>query len=996
MTTAIPTRTRLAMFILPLLLFGGSVVSAGEAPRVEELRTQKVGDTTYFQVRFATPAGLQPEPRSPFPALGEFARIPSLVPQDKNSRCVYPTPLTHWRQVQPPRPPGGGAVVQEQPRLEFFGKLTGNGQAKFLLLYPSEKEIARPRTKEGATRSPRQLAWNEATVTLNFDTAKAVAVPESAGQRTPNQPPGTDDLEGLWAMGQATFFALMEAQTPEFGFYPFAREATNRKYSVQAPSFGPAFFRRHEVGQLYETTTGAAAVAESLQMQRLLNPNARDNEPRTVDITKVQGIDIAEHPWTQMMAGKKPTPEPLAKLVPNDNYYVHFKNIRKFIEFGELLDQWGTNLTRAYETKSRDYLIKERYEKQICIKSTWLGKTLGPAVIRGLALTGSDCYLREGSDLTVVFHVKSPKLFLAAVQPFIEEARKEFAGRLKEEKAELSGITVESFVTPRREVSLHRAVIDEFVVYSNSPAGLQRIIDTFQGRHKALADSLDFQYMRTVFRLEDEKEDGFAFLSDPFIRQLVGPASKIKEKRRLEALTSLYMLNYAALFTGWENGKPAADQQGVFMGAGLKLEMFYAPEGKPAAWDREQQTAVSEIYNTIQFATPIIELAIDKITPAEERGYQQFRAQYLGLWRGYFDPIGMRVSLNDRQVRLDTYILPLIQNSEYNQLRQRTGDGTMKLDVASFAPETLIQFVSHISPNAPERQQLAGLMGQIGVLGRAKALDWLGDWFFIRLDDSSIYSQLGKYLREEFGYEDETPGHDYQEATRLWFQVPVTLGVAIHNPLIFTGVLTALRGAAMAAVPDGLEWEPMEPKYKGVSIVRIRPTPNSELLRSFGETPKGKEPFSPAAYYMLLDGAWYISLQESCLKGLIDRSVAKREAKEPKGKAEVVEVNNSLYLAPGAAVKAKDFLRALLEWESHRQALANTPVIYALCRAGLVDEKTPSRTMQELAMKYLGFVPVSPEGAGYTYDPMRGEVVNQRHGSRRLPKSMQELRRTHR
>ena len=68
--------------------------------------------------------------------------------------------------------------------------------------------------------------------------------------------------------------------------------------------------------------------------------------------------------------------------------------------------------------------------------------------------------------------------------------------------------------------------------------------------------------MRTVFRADDKSEDGFLFLSDAFIRQLVGPASKIKEKRRLEALTSLYMLTNAALFTAWENGRVRALRSG--------------------------------------------------------------------------------------------------------------------------------------------------------------------------------------------------------------------------------------------------------------------------------------------------------------------------------------------------------------------------------------------------------------------------------------------------
>ena len=59
-----------------------------------------------------------------------------------------------------------------------------------------------------------------------------------------------------------------------------------------------------------------------------------------------------------MLEGKKPAVESIARLVPHDNYYVHFKNIRKFMEFGDLLDQWGTSVLRVYEMKSRDAQLR--------------------------------------------------------------------------------------------------------------------------------------------------------------------------------------------------------------------------------------------------------------------------------------------------------------------------------------------------------------------------------------------------------------------------------------------------------------------------------------------------------------------------------------------------------------------------------------------------------------------------------------------------------------
>src|SRR5262249_32677271 len=154
----------------------------------------------------------------------------------------------------------------------------------------------------------------------------------------------------------------------------------------------------------------------------------------------------------------------------------------KFIEFGDLLDQWGTTVTRAYEVTSRDYRLKQRYEQQLCLKSTALGRTLGPFAINGIAITGSDLYLREGSDVAVIFEVKNRPLFLTGVGRFLDEAREKFGDQLKEAKSTHQGIDIESYTTPLREVSLHRAQFDNYVVYANSLAGLHRILDTAKGK----------------------------------------------------------------------------------------------------------------------------------------------------------------------------------------------------------------------------------------------------------------------------------------------------------------------------------------------------------------------------------------------------------------------------------------------------------------------------------------------------------------------------------
>jgi hypothetical protein len=176
-------------------------------------------------------------------------------------------------------------------------------------------------------------------------------------------------------------------------------------------------------------------------------------------------------------------------------------------------------------------------------------------------------------------------------------------------------------------------------------------------------------------------------------------------------------------------------------------------------------------------------------------------------------------------------------------------------------------------------------------------------------------------------------------------------------------------------------WEPLDPDYKGVRIVRLQAT--RQGLEFLNREVK-KDPFLPAVYYALVDGAWYISLQEQPIKDMVDRAEARRK-RPADAKAEGRPVNSALYLSPSAAVSAKDYLRGYLERETHRRALANASVWYAFERAGLLRGKDGEPARQAVLHQYLGYVPVSPDGSPYGYEPRTDEVTNARHGSPRRP-----------
>ena len=178
--------------------------SLGGSPKVLELNVEKNSSTTYFHVRLESPADLiVQEPASGLPwqiEQWEPARLPHLVPQDDKTWAVY----LHWVD-----------------KLEFYGKVKNNAKARLLLLYPTKSAQSKPLEKMTLAELLNQkTTWAEVPLTLDF----------SKATKLEGKPPV---LERKWAGQQARFFAKLETQTPEFGFYGFARELTAQKYGVE-------------------------------------------------------------------------------------------------------------------------------------------------------------------------------------------------------------------------------------------------------------------------------------------------------------------------------------------------------------------------------------------------------------------------------------------------------------------------------------------------------------------------------------------------------------------------------------------------------------------------------------------------------------------------------------------------------------------------------------------------------------------------------------------
>src|SRR5438093_522730 len=214
----------------------------------------------------------------------------------------------------------------------------------------------------------------------------------------------------------------------------------------------------------------------------------------------------------------------------------------------EPIDLWGTHLFNQAMQEARTQKIGEHLKTQLAIETTPLLRPFYDLVVSEAAVTGSDLFLREGSDVTLLFRFKQPQVFKARMDSFLVSAAKAHASAKKTSDSYL-GVDYVHLGTPDRELDVYAAYpAPDLHVRSNSLVGLQRVLEAIEGKTargqaiRRLGDIDEFAYIRTLLPYAAKEEDGLVYLSDPFIRKLVGPQLKLTERRRMLCYNHLRMI----------------------------------------------------------------------------------------------------------------------------------------------------------------------------------------------------------------------------------------------------------------------------------------------------------------------------------------------------------------------------------------------------------------------------------------------------------------------
>ena len=235
----------------------------------------------------------------------------------------------------------------------------------------------------------------------------------------------------------------------------------------------------------FSLVSGNRAVSENLQLDRVL-PAARGSDSTPVALDKIEGRHGQRDRLEAVSRGKSPTIDALAAYVPADQHVVFFPSFESAMQLADEADRDGTPLVQAVEPQSQDVGTVDRYQRQLGLRRTALGRMLGPTIIKSMALTGGDPYFRVGTDVAIVFEAYDvPTLRTALMGQIVLNTTGEKNVEHKAEK--LGDVEYELWRTSDRAVCSYLASFGNVCVVTNSPAQLKRLVEVHQGKSPAIA-----------------------------------------------------------------------------------------------------------------------------------------------------------------------------------------------------------------------------------------------------------------------------------------------------------------------------------------------------------------------------------------------------------------------------------------------------------------------------------------------------------------------------
>lgn len=786
-----------------------------------------------------------------------------------------------------------------------------------------------------------------------------VRAPFTAGER--KAAPADKELKKRWVEGFAAQYG--DSWRMQHAWFQFASGRVRAllpdglKDSAAGPAGGFARGdRRTDLSQLMDTTTGVMSMQEALQHDRGLRLD-RGDEKRTIAVSELVLPPLDAHPFAAMQA-KLPdpaagAPEPLAAAVPAEFWYARVDDIRLLLRLLDEADTWITPVVQVLQRNPEDRHLADRYQAQLGLRRTQLAKLFGHTVVGQVAVVGSDPYLREGSDVTMIFSVKQQAIFDAELGKHIEAYKAELPG-LATTTRDYQGVQIAETRDPSGTVRQQRAQVGELAFVSNSPRALERVLDAQGGRTARLGDEADLRYM---LARDPGAHQAFGFLSDKFIAAVIGPQQKVQAARRQQALADLLTPGYAALLHGWLFGAAPASTEALVKSGLLLADELKHPDG--AAIEFTPGGAARSSWGQPSALTPLIDLPpVTTVSEAEKLAYENFGRGYQQYWKQFIDPVAIRLDVKDEAggstADVDVRILPLISATDYSEIEAIVG--ATRVQVA--ASEHGLMSVWAVGKEARLRGQLDGMMRSLTNKPDI-GLGWLGDWVLVGLDDRAALMELLAKFDKTVQLPPEKEEFDVNDVD-LWRKVgkfPIYAAAEVKNPAMLVATLTAIRGMLGEVAPGWVDWGEVT-RHRDLPIVRVGMSKTAPLL------PNRDIADAVALHYVQTGTAVLLALDVETLKGALDGLLdGKFPTSAPEGSSQFVIQGDS---QPGMPLWTA--LLWLIQGQANEAQVGARRSAEALLR-GDPALAGDAKLLAARGLDYFGFAPVNAQGTfAFTLD----------------------------
>jgi len=596
----------------------------------------------------------------------------------------------------------------------------------------------------------------------------------------------------------------------------------------------------------YDLVTGGRAMIENLQLDRGLPNGKRDEE--TVAVDSIRGVTVKEFDWAPYLKEEKPEVDPLAAHIPADQYAIFFPSFDAMLKVIDTSNSGGTPFQQAFESSAEDAMTRTRYERQLCLQTSAMARLLGPKLVKSVAFTGSDPFLREGTDVAIMFEAQDG----ASLHTLMKANRVKNAALsgqdVKVSEHEEAGLAYHQITSDGRLVSSYQAQFGGVVVVSNSLQQLRNIASVVNGRTSAMGELDEYRFFRQRYTRGDEHESAFIMLTDGAIRKWSSPRWRIGMSRRVRAaaaMTELEAEHVVELATG-EIREPLLPNDFPAIDCGT---LTLTPRG-----------VASKFYGNSRFLTPIAELRFTHVTAEEARNYERWRDTYQSYWSTFFDPIGIQVKIDDARMAMDVTVMPLIVGSDYRQYLRAVGESEIQPTSGDPHPEAFFHFMFAFDPDSEVGKSFSRVFSSWpGNKPGTNPLRWMGNSISLYVDRDPFFAEalkaddLDQFMQENIG------------------RFPGAINIDVKNPLIAGMFLAGLKIYVSSAAPGYTKWSTR--KHGETEYVRVEA---GEDANDFLDTK------DLALHYATLKGHLVIALNEDTLKKAIDRSLARKAGTMPK------------------------------------------------------------------------------------------------------------------